>query len=155
MEEDQTSIGNFQGEFDTWRPGQTQLALQAQPAQQTQQAQQAQQTPERDKIAIKSVRATHSLWDRQQREWMGVLAQSDGNPNTKGCKFEEDLRIATKQCNTLDEDLMTVERKFIANKPLTDEDLATAGSAATKLVDMVKDGNKKCAAIKAWIKVGI
>ena len=48
---------------------------------------------------------------------------------------------------------MELERTHIVGVPLSDDDLADSGAAATKIVTLVKEGNKKAQAIKVWTKM--
>jgi len=108
---------------------------------------------ERDKTAVANVRKTHSLWDRGKREYTALISKSKACANTQGCKFELDLEGAIKEGIKLDASLMLYETKYMEGKAFTNDDVEKMSSLATKTVELIKESNKRAAALRPWFKV--
>ena len=95
----------------------------------------------------------HSLYDRTQSVWKGVLARSKGNINTKGSNFEGLLEVDLTAAKELDESLMGILEKNEARITFTDKDIQLAGKLSTDMANKIKEGNKKKQALLSWLRL--
>ena len=111
------------------------------------------EVPERDKTLIANIRKVHSMWDKAARDWRGCLARSATNDNTKGCKFEVDLTANQTTGAEMDAKICDLELKFNKGHIMSDADIDAGTQTSTKLVELIKAGNKKSAEIQRWWKM--
>ena len=93
------------------------------------------------------------MWDRGKREYTALISKSKACANTQGCKFELDLEGAIKEGIKLDASLMLYETKYMEGKAFTNDDVEKMSSLATKTVELIKESNKRAAALRPWFKV--
>ena len=110
---------------------------------------------ERDKLVVSNIRRVHAMCDRAMRDWEAIITKSQRCPNTCGCKFETDLQEQVEALKKMDSLTMAIDMKYTTGSTLTDEDIKKAGSQTTDMVNGIKDGNRKCAAIKSWMKLPV
>ena len=103
--------------------------------------------------AVQNMRKTHSAWDRTKREWAGLIAQSEANTNTRGSKFESDLRAAILNGTRIDESMVTLETLYAAKSTLANDEIEQGAKLAAALVEAMKNGAKRVVALKACFKV--
>jgi len=111
------------------------------------------QPSERDKAANASCRKMHSHWDRTMREWEAIVAQSKGNSNTVGTKFQTDLEQLLIKGAEIDKQVVAVERAFIINLALADSEVQAGAAACKQLQALIKDGKERADALKPWFNI--
>ena len=95
--------------------------------------------PERDKVAVANLRRTHSLWDRARRDYNALVAKSEANENTQGCKFERDLKSIVQQGGPIDQNIQALESKYLCGKDFSDEEIKMGADMANSLVTFIKE----------------
>ena len=101
-----------------------------------------------------SLKKGHSAWDRTSREWNGLVSKSAAHKNTKGCKFEVDLKNLTVKRRDLDDKLKSIERKYLTDPKSLDEDAMKWVSQYTHdLKETITQGQKKASALKPWFGI--
>jgi hypothetical protein len=108
---------------------------------------------EQEKVAVANIRKGHNAWDRSMREFSALVAKSASHVNTKGCKFELDLKALILRGKKDDEVLQKLEQKFMLGDSLKHDDLKLAASTCTTIADLIKTGNKKAQGLKSWFKI--
>ena len=109
---------------------------------------------ERQTKAMASLRKGHNAWDRTSREWDGLVSKSAAHKNTKGCKFEVDLKNLTVKRRDLDDKLKSIERKYLTDPKSLDEDAMKWVSQYTHdLKETITQGQKKASALKPWFGI--
>ena len=83
---------------------------------------------EKSKVAIQSLRKCHSLWDRANRDWQGVIKKSEACPNTQGTKIESDIEALISTASAVDGDAMALETQYLTAGVLTDAQIAAGAT---------------------------
>ena len=109
----------------------------------------------RDKLTISHIRKQHSAWDKNSRDFAGIVRRSQVHDNSKGCKFEKDLELIQKQGAEHDKVIMDIETYFIQHECLTDSLVVQAASACESLKDCSKKGQSLVTALKSMWKIGL
>ena len=108
---------------------------------------------ERDKTTVTNLRKAHSLWDRSTRDFEALVRKSGSHPNTTGCKFEKDLALIIKSGASLDSAVKGFEQTFLEGKSFSDEEIKKAADVSNNVLKLVKEGQKKAAALRPWFKL--
>ena len=108
---------------------------------------------EKAKLAVQAIRKAHNSCDRAVREFDATVKKSSNHHNTKGCKFESDLKTIIRECRDFDDELVKLEAKYMQGLRFDDEDITMGAATVTSLQAKIKEGNKKVAAIKPWFKL--
>ena len=108
---------------------------------------------ERDKVIVKNVRQAHSAWDRAERDFKSMVERSENHENTRGCKFESDLKGHVEAGKKLDQDVVAFELKFLGGHGYTKEDVPKAAALCKRLDAEIKAGQKKVIALKPWFAI--
>jgi hypothetical protein len=95
------------------------------------------------------VRKNHNLWDRTKRSWKATLAQSEVNPNTQHGKIEKDLTALVDNASSIDGQLCSLETIFLRGMNYSCEEIKNVAQLCGDINIMIKDGNKKQAALKS------
>ena len=82
-----------------------------------------------------------------------TIDRSEGNDNTKGCKFEADLKALLTQGEQDDLKLVALEQKFMRGERYTDEEVQDASALAKTLKETIKSGTKIVQAMKPWFNI--
>ena len=106
------------------------------------------------KIAIKNLHKQHSSWDRQKREFQGLVSQSQLNENTQGSKVERELDKIVTACTEADTELTNIEQTFLVKGALSDSDIARVATLCDAIKKSCDDGKTKASGLKAWFKIG-
>ena len=107
----------------------------------------------RDRTTVAHARKAHSAFDRAKREFEGTLLQSSANMNTKGCKFEQDLKDLIIQGSGIDSKLIEIEQKHISGQRLVQTEVDLVAVCGKDLKQMIKSSMKLSAAMKQWFKL--
>ena len=99
------------------------------------------------------MRKVHSAWDRTKREWAGLVAQSEAHTNTKGCKFESDLRASILIGTKIDDSMVALETNYVAKGALARDEIEQGAKFASQLMEAMKNGGKRVVALRACFKV--
>lgn len=105
------------------------------------------------KAVVAGIRKAHSAWDKACREFEALVRKSSEHPNTKGCKFEKDLKELVTKGQDMDKVLVGLEQTFLTSQKLDDEQIKQATEQAATLHSKIKEGNKKAAALRPWFKL--
>ena len=110
------------------------------------------QADEKTKIAVASLRKTHSQWGRSKREINGLVAQSEENHNTQGSKIERDLHKLVEDCTSMDDELVNLEQVSIVKGRLDDDQVKEVAELCARIKSATDAGREKGQALKAWFK---
>ena len=108
---------------------------------------------ERDKTTVTNLRKAHSLWDRSTRDFEALVRKSGSHPNTTGCKFEKDLVLIITSGASRDSAVKGFEQTFLEGKSFSDEEIKKAADVSNNVLKLVKEGQKKAAALRPWFKL--
>ena len=80
------------------------------------------------------------------------MCASQGNDNTRSCKFEkEELTNCILGGQKLDKKLVDVEKKALRGTPMTEGELIKFHELVQEITELVKQARKKSSAIKGWM----
>ena len=105
------------------------------------------------KVAVTSLRKGHSSWDRMKRDWLAVICKSENHQNTRGCKFESDLKHLMEHGDKLDKKICAMEGKHLTGVKLNADDIKESSAMTNELATIIKNGSKKANALKPWFIV--
>ena len=111
--------------------------------------------PEAVAVAVKAARQAHGTIDRFVREIEAAVDASQQNENSKGCKIEIDLDGMKVTLTAKDKELLAFERKCVASNgaTITEKEIKGAAAVAEEVVEAIKSGRKKMAALKSLRKL--
>ena len=93
------------------------------------------------------------MWDRQGREFQGLVAQSKVNDNTQGSKVEKELDEIVAVCSKADAELIAIEQATMVKGNLSDDDIATVAKLCDALKKNGDAGKEKQIGLKAWFRL--
>ena len=109
---------------------------------------------EKEKLdsALASIRKVHGEYDRKNREWNALLEMTDQHPATKSNWFSEKLKEGMAQANSLDQKLLSLEMKFIAQQSASDDNIDGGKQCAEGLVKILKNCQSRSASLRSQHK---
>ena len=110
--------------------------------------------PEPAQLAAKGARTTRQARDKFTSDINAALATSKGNPNSNGCKIEQDLATLAADLQEGGKNILQFEQQCVSSlgKGATSEHVEEAGAQRKELDDDVKKGCQKLAALKSLWK---
>ena len=111
--------------------------------------------PEAVAVAVKAACQAHGTIDKFVREIEAAVDASQQNENSKGCKIELDLDGMKVTLTAKDKELLAFERKCVASNgaTITEKEIKGAAAVAEEVVEAIKSGRKKMAALKSLRKL--
>ena len=107
----------------------------------------------RDRACVAHIRKAHNAWDKNKREFEGCITGSKKCPNTKGCKFETDLKECIDQGSACDASLVALEQKYLCNIRFSEAEVKMVSDVGAQLKQTIKTGGKIQVALKSWFKI--
>ena len=111
--------------------------------------------PEAVAVAVKAARQAHGTIDRFVLEIEAAVDASQQNESSKWCKIEVDLDGMKVTLGAKDKELLAFERKCVASNGagITEKEIKGAAAVAEEVVEAIKSGRKKMAALKSLRKL--